>query len=94
MKRKHNFHLLNEDIHIVSDKDGEYVEELRQYILSTIKKFDNVNTPFPMPYLTKALYACVFLTDELFEKKQEIEALAAKIEELENQPGKGKGKGK
>ena len=81
--------LLCEDIRIVSDSDAEHVESLRQYILSTIEKFDNVETSFPMPYLNKALYACVFLTDELFAAKKEISDLQARIAALEK-PGKGK----
>ena len=81
--RKHSLQLLDEEIRIVSEKGEVYVENLGKYILSTIEKFDNVATPFPMPYLTKALYACVFLADELFDKREEIEKLEAKIAELE-----------
>jgi len=83
MKKKHNLNLLNEDIRLISDKDDAYVEAIGQYILSTINKFDAINTPFPMPYLKKALYGCVFLTDELFEKKNENSLLLKKIAELE-----------
>ena len=89
--KKYNLNLLNEDIRIVSDKGDAHVEGLRQYILTTIRRFDNVSTPFPMPYLNKALYACVFLADELDDKRCEIEVLKAKIAELED---KSKGKGK
>ena len=83
MKRKHNLNLLNEDIRLVSEKDDAYVKALGDYILTTINKFDVINTPFPMPYLKKALYGCVFLADELFERKQENTLLLKKIAELE-----------
>jgi len=83
MKKRYNLKLFNENIRVVSDKDDAYVEGLYKYILSTIEKFDNVVTSFPMNYLTKSLYACVFLADELFAKKQEIEDLAMRVAELE-----------
>ena len=90
--KKHNLVLLDEEMRIVSEKDEDYVEALGRYILATIEKFDNVATPFPMPYLTKALYASVFLADELFESRDEIERLKAKIAELDGTKSKAKKK--
>ena len=90
--KKHSLRMLDEDIRIISDKDEDYVESLRTYILSTIKKYDDVNTPFPMPFLNKALYACVFLTDELFKERQNVAELKEQLETLEKLSNKGKGK--
>ena len=89
--KKHNLQLLDEELRIVSEKDAEYIEAMGRYILETIEKFDNVSTPFPMPYLTKALYACVFLADELFEQREEVARLNDVIAALEKS-GKGKPK--
>ena len=83
MKKRYNLKLFNENIRIVSEKDDAYVEGLYKYILSTIEKFDNVGTTFPMNYLTKALYACVFMADEVMTKRQEVEELSMKLAELE-----------
>ena len=81
MSKRYNLKLFNENIRIVSEKDDAYIESLYKYILSTIEKFDNVGTTFPMNYLTKSLYACVFMADEVLIKRQEVEELSAKLEE-------------
>jgi len=83
MSKRYNLKLFNENIRIVSEKDDAYVEGLYKYILSTIEKFDNVGSSFPMNYLTKALYACVFLADELLSSRKEVEELSEKVAELE-----------
>jgi len=83
MSKRYNLKLFNENIRIVSEKDDAYVEELYKYILSTIERFDNVSTTFPMNYLTKALYACVFMSDEVLAKRQEVEELTIKLAEAE-----------
>ena len=83
MSKRYNLKLFNENIRIVSEKDDVYIEMLYKYILSTIEKFDNVGTTFPMNYLTKALYACVFMADEVLIKRQEVEELTIKLAELE-----------
>jgi len=88
MKQKYNLRLLNEDIRIVSENGEEYVKSLRKYIHTTIGKFDNIETPFPMPYLNKALYACVFLADELFEARAEIEGLKEMLAAAQEKPAK------
>jgi len=86
MKQRYNLRLLNEDIRIVSENGEEYVKNLGKYIHATIGKFDNVHTPFPMPYLNKALYACVFLADELFEARKEIEGLKEMLAAAQDKP--------
>jgi len=83
MSKRYNLKLFNENIRIVSEKDDVYIESLYKYILSTIERFDNVGTTFPMNYLTKALYACVFMADEVLIKRQEVEELSVKVAELE-----------
>ena len=83
MSKRYNLKLFNENIRIVSEKDDAYIEELYKYILSTIEKFDNVGTTFPMNYLTKALYACVFMADEVLANRQDIEEMSMKLAELE-----------
>jgi len=83
MSKRYNLKLFNENIRIVSEKDDAYVEELYNYITTTIEKFDNVSTTFPMNYLTKALYACVFMSDEVLAKRAEIEELTIKLAEAE-----------
>ena len=93
MKQKHNLRLLNEDIRIVSENGEEHIKALGEYILDTIRKFDNVHTPFPMPFLNKALYACVFLADELFEARAQVEELKEQLAAAEKQStGKQGGK--
>jgi len=88
MKQRYNLKLLNEDIRIVSENGEEYVKSLGRYIHTTIGKFDNIETPFPMPYLNKALYACVFLADELFEARAEIEGLKEMLAAAQEKPAK------
>ena len=83
MNKRYNLKLFNESIRIVSEKDEAYIESLYNYILSTIEKFDNVGTTFPMNYLSKALYACVFMADEVLIKRQEVEELTMKLAEAE-----------
>jgi len=83
MSKRYNLKLFNENIRIVSEKDDVYIETLYKHILSTIEKFDNVGTTFPMNYLTKSLYACVILADEVLVKRQEVEELTMKLAELE-----------
>jgi hypothetical protein len=83
MRKRYNLKLFNENIRIVSDKDDAYIEALYKYILSTIEKFDNVGTTFPMNYLTKSLYACVFMADEVLANRQEMEEMSMKLAELE-----------
>jgi len=82
MGKRYNLKLFNENVRIVSEKDDAYIEGLYKYILSTIEKFDNVGSSFPMNYLTKALYACVFLADELLTVKTQAKEDAVKIEEM------------
>jgi len=81
MSRRYNLKLFNENIRIVSEMDDAYIETLYKYILSTIERFDNVGTTFPMNYLTKALYACVFMADAVLMNREEVEELKAKLEE-------------
>ena len=83
MKKRYNLKLFNENIRIISEKDDAYIEELYKYILSTIERFDNVGTTFPMNYLTKSLYACVFMADEVLANRQEIEEMSIRLAELE-----------
>ena len=82
MSKRYNLKLFNENIRIVSEKDDAYIEGLYKYILSTIEKFDNVGSSFPMNYLTKALYACVFLADESLTTKQQLQEASEKIEDM------------
>lgn len=89
--KRHSLRLLDEDIRIISDKEEAYVNAVGEYILSTIQRFDDVNTPFPMPFLNKALYACVFITDELLQERQKVEELKTRIEALERPGGRVKG---
>ena len=81
---KYTLWLLNEEIRIVSEKDSEYAYALRDYILATIEKFDDANTAFPMSYIKKALYASVFLADELFCERAESKALLERLTKLES----------
>lgn|GEM_PF-1633622 len=82
MGKRYNLKLFNENVRIVSEKDDAYIEGLYKYILSTIEKFDNVGSSFPMNYLTKALYACVFLADELLAVKTQAKEDTEKMEEM------------
>jgi len=83
MSKRYNLKLFNENIRIVSEKDDAYIEDLYKYILSTIEKFDSVGSTFPMNYLTKSLYACVYMADEVLANKEEMEEMSIRIAELE-----------
>ena len=83
MSKRYNLKLFSENIRIVSDKDDAYIEALYKYILSTIERLDNVGTTFPMNSLVKALYACVFIADEVMMKKEQLEEMSVKLAELE-----------
>ncbi|MCL2573643.1 MAG: hypothetical protein FWE34_03705 [Defluviitaleaceae bacterium] len=83
MSKRYNLKLFNENIRIVSEQDDAYVEQMYKYILATIEKFDNAGSSFPMNYLIKSLYACVFMADEVLTKRAEVEELTRKLAEAE-----------
>jgi hypothetical protein len=63
-EKKYNLHFFNENIRIVSNEGDEYIQELYEYIMTVMDGLED------MPYITKALYACVLLADELLKEKR------------------------
>jgi len=74
MTKRYNMQLLNENIPIKADSK-EYGDKIHAHILNTISKFDTKEQPLSISNTQKALYAAIFITDELLTLIQETEKL-------------------
>lgn len=82
-ERKYQWMLLGEEVAISTDKDEGYINRLYDRIVAKLEEVEKIDTAFPMSHTKKALFACVFLANDLLEQKAINDELAERIEALE-----------
>lgn len=86
---RYSVKLLNEYIPMISDEGEGHIQELHRIAFEKINQMDN-DPSLHISNLTKALYACMFLANDIVKLQRELKAYKSRYGPL-SQKGHGEG---
>lgn len=78
---KAEVYILGQKYTIKGEKDAEYIQELAAYVDKKLRKVYEQNAN--MPPLRAAILTCLYIADELYEVKMELEETKKQFKKLE-----------